>query len=135
MLKTTIFIASVILSLSFKENPDPPVQLIPDQTILVQTPRILQNIGLGDKTSLYSLNASQEVHFSRLVGACFQLNDYYSFRALSLLNDTFSEEQNIPIECLTKQNNYDQLPVLRDFPKKKTADELRNQFSEQFFRC
>lgn len=104
------------LSLPLKRDTQPLRRLIPRQTILVQKPRTLNNLGLGHKNSLYSINASQELLFSRHIGVCVEPNeemtDYYNFRALSPIKETYSGDKRVLVECLTRHNGFDELPFL-----------------------
>lgn len=108
--KMIVFAAAVVLSLSFTAGSEFRSSYTPGQTILVQKPRTLKNLGFGQKSGLYSVNFSQELLFSRQFGACADQNEfrmiYYNFRALSPLKETYSEDRRIPVECLSSRNGY-----------------------------
>lgn len=86
------------------------MQTISRSTILENIPRTLQTNGLGQKKSLYSLNFSHEVLFSRRVNACVERNMhliyYINIRAPEPISDTYPVQKNIHVECMTERNNY-----------------------------
>lgn len=116
LLKSIVLAAAVILSLCFFDNTHHRTESISGQTILVQRPRSLRDLGIGHKKSLYSLNYTQEVLFSKRARACVDqdgmLTRYHNFRALSPLTDTYSENRRIPVECMTFRNGYIQPKIL-----------------------
>lgn len=111
VLKILVFSASIVLSLSLNGGSRTRIERISAQTILVNKPRSLQNLGLGYQRNESHRNLSQELVFTMNVGSnCVDRSpnayEYYNFKALSPLNDTYSSFQVLPVDCLTKRRGY-----------------------------
>lgn len=116
LLKIMVFSASIVMSLSLNGGTRPRIEKMSNQTILVQTPRNLQTLGLGDQRNSSS-NFSQELLFTLQQTLCGDNNPeetvFYNFRSTALLNNTYSNRSTVPFEirCLNERNNYCHPPL------------------------
>lgn len=115
MLKMTVFVASIVLSLSLNGSSRPRIKQMTGQTILIQKPRTLQNLGLGSPKSQNLLNFPIELLFASSFRSCKDENQttrrYYNARLTSPLKST-DKQASPQIDCLTERGGYVSLPLL-----------------------
>lgn len=134
LLKTIVFAASIVLSLSLNGSSRDLLERIPGQTILVQNPRNLDNVGLGYQASIHSKNISQELSFTLQIQSCTDQDPnkvvYHNLRSKIPLTRTYLKEPP-GFECLTTRRNYSQPPLLSMDANQKVAKHCTVAFTRQ----
>lgn len=126
LLKITVFFASIALSLSLKGSSQGRVSELRNQTILVQNPRSMRTMGLGQGRNNYT----QEVAFTKMFGVCqdrdLTTTSYYNMRSKSPLRKIYSTTPP-EFECLMKHRRYVNRALLTrtDSPRARSKCKFR----------